>query len=56
MKARLVPLYFDTADDPDFVTQVQALRNLLADDAEILAQNGFLGFVDSAEIARRDDA
>ena len=37
MKARLVPVYFDTADDPDFVAQVQALRTLLADEAELLA-------------------
>ncbi len=36
MKARLVPVFFDTADDPDFVAQVQALRSLLSDEAEIL--------------------
>ena len=37
MKARLVPLYFATPEDPDFVTQVQTLRTLLTDHAEILA-------------------
>jgi hypothetical protein len=36
MKAKLVPIYFKTADDPDFVTQLQKLRVLLADEAEIL--------------------
>jgi hypothetical protein len=36
MKARLVPLYFDTPDDPEFVAQTQRLRELLADVAEIL--------------------
>jgi hypothetical protein len=35
MKARLVPIYFKTADDPDFSTQLQKLRTLLADEAEI---------------------
>jgi hypothetical protein len=37
MKAKLVPVYFRTADDPDFSTQLQKLRELLADEAEILA-------------------
>ena len=36
MKARLVPLYFESAQDPDFLNQVNALRSLLADEAEIL--------------------
>lgn len=36
MKARLVPLYFTSADDPDFATQLFALRGLLAGEAELL--------------------
>ena len=36
MKAKLVPIYFKTADDPDFATQLQKLHELLADEAEIL--------------------
>ena len=36
MKARLVPLYFHSAADPDFVNQVQVLKSLLVDQAEIL--------------------
>ena len=36
MKAKLVPIYFKTADDPDFSTQLQKLHELLADEAEIL--------------------
>jgi hypothetical protein len=36
LKARLVPLYFNSPDDPDFVNQVQVLKSLLANDAEIL--------------------
>jgi hypothetical protein len=37
MKAKLVPIYFKTADDPDFSAQLQKLRELLADETEILA-------------------
>lgn len=37
MKAKLVPIYFKTAEDPDFSTQLQKLRELLVDEAEILA-------------------
>jgi hypothetical protein len=37
MKAKLVPIYFKTADDPGFSTQLQKLHELLADDAEILS-------------------
>jgi hypothetical protein len=37
MKARLVPLYFSSADDPDFATQLLALRGLLSQEAELLA-------------------
>jgi hypothetical protein len=37
MRARLVPLYFDPGKDDDFDTQLNALRSLLGDDAEILA-------------------
>ncbi len=36
MKAKLVPIYFTTADDPEFSAQLQKLRELLAHDAEIL--------------------
>jgi hypothetical protein len=36
MKARLVPLYFRSADDPDFAAQTQQLRELLGDHAELL--------------------
>jgi hypothetical protein len=36
MKARLVPLYFRSADDPDFAAQTQRLRELLGDHAELL--------------------
>ena len=37
MKARLVPLYFRSADDPDFAAQTQQLRELLVAEAELLA-------------------
>jgi hypothetical protein len=37
MKAKLVPIYFKSADDPGFSTQLQKLHELLAEDAEILA-------------------
>ena len=36
VKARLVPMYFSSPDDPDFVVQTQHLRELLAAEAEIL--------------------
>jgi hypothetical protein len=36
MKAKLVPIYFKTPDDPDFSTQLQILHQLLADEAELL--------------------
>ncbi len=36
MKARLVPLFFDPGRDADFDRQLDALRGLLADQAEIL--------------------
>lgn len=36
LKAKLIPLYFVSPDDPDFVNQVNALTTLLADHAEIL--------------------
>ena len=36
MKARLVPLYFQSDQDQDFVDQLAVLKRLLADDAEIL--------------------
>ena len=35
-KARLVPLYFRSPDDPAFAGQTQRLRELLADQAELL--------------------
>ncbi|MHB8088493.1 MAG: hypothetical protein ACYDH2_09645 [Anaerolineaceae bacterium] len=37
MKAQLVPIYFKTADDPDFLAQLSKLRELLVDEAEFLA-------------------
>jgi hypothetical protein len=37
MKARLIPLYLTSPDDPDFVAQVGRLRELLAAEAELLA-------------------
>jgi hypothetical protein len=36
MKARLLPLYFQSGQDADFDTQVNRLNTLLADEAEIL--------------------
>jgi hypothetical protein len=36
MKARLVPVYFKSGRDADFTAQVERLRKLLAEDAEIL--------------------
>ncbi len=36
MKAKLVPIYFKTPDNPDFATQLRHLHELLADEAEIL--------------------
>jgi hypothetical protein len=36
MKAILVPVYFESADHPDFIKQVDTLRSLLSDEAEIL--------------------
>lgn len=37
MKARFIPIYFKTADDPDFNAQLLKLRELLKDEAELLA-------------------
>jgi len=34
-KARLVPLYLVSADDPEFVFHTQRLRELLVDEAEL---------------------
>jgi hypothetical protein len=36
MKAKLVPIYFKTADDPDFLAQLRKLHELLVNEAEIL--------------------
>ena len=36
MKAQLVPIYFKSPDDPDFVKQLENIRQLLADEADIL--------------------
>ncbi len=36
MRAKLVPVFYETAQHPDFVRQVKALKALLADEAEIL--------------------
>jgi hypothetical protein len=37
MKAIFVPVYFQSAQDPDFVNQLEHLKMLLAEDAEFLA-------------------
>jgi hypothetical protein len=37
MKAKLVPIYFKSAEDPEFVRQTAILTGLLAEEAEILA-------------------
>jgi hypothetical protein len=37
MKARLIPIYFEPGKDGGFDVQLDALRQLLADWAEILA-------------------
>ena len=42
MKAKLVPIYFKTVDDPAFSTQLKKLHALLAEEAEIL-EPVFLG-------------
>lgn len=36
MKARLAPVYFESAEDKDFTRQVDALKKLLVEEAEIL--------------------
>ncbi len=36
MKAKLVPIYFQSAGDPDFVKQLETLKKLLAEEAEFL--------------------
>jgi hypothetical protein len=36
MKAKLVPVFFQKADDPDFVKQINHLKTILTDEAEIL--------------------
>src|SRR5579871_220279 len=36
MKARLVPVYFKSGPDADFAKQVENLKRLLAEEAEIL--------------------
>ena len=36
MKTKLVPVYYETAEHPDFVKQVTALKQLLVEEAEIL--------------------
>jgi hypothetical protein len=36
MKARLVPIFYKTADDPEFQAQLHKLNELLADEAELL--------------------
>jgi hypothetical protein len=37
MKAKLVPIYFKTPDDPEFAAQLTKLKELLADEAEFQA-------------------
>ncbi len=36
MKAKLVPIYFKSAEEPDFARQLVELKALLADEAEFL--------------------
>jgi len=36
MKAKLVPIYFKSAADPDFIAQLQKLHELLTEEADIL--------------------
>lgn len=36
MKARLVPVYFESAQDTGFIDQVQTLKKLLAEEADVL--------------------
>jgi len=36
MKAKLIPIYYETAQDPDFLNQVGMLKRLLAEEGEIL--------------------
>lgn len=36
MKAKLLPIYFVSAEDPDFKAQMSALKSLLSDEAEFL--------------------
>lgn len=36
MKARLVPLFFQSGKDTEFVKRIEALRRLLVDEADIL--------------------
>jgi hypothetical protein len=37
MIAKFVPVYFQSAEDPDFIKQLNTLKDLLAEEAEILA-------------------
>ena len=37
MKAKIVPVYFHSAEDPNFKKQTENLRNLLANEAELLS-------------------
>ena len=37
MKAKLVPVYFKSAEDPDFASQLGRLKTLLAEEADFLA-------------------
>ncbi len=37
MKAKIVPVYFQSAQDPDFASQLATLKTLLADEAEFSA-------------------
>lgn len=49
MRARLVPLYFQSDQDKDFAGQLVALKRLLADDAEILSPVAFGAAVPTAD-------
>ena len=49
MKAKIVPVYFHSAEDPNFKNQTENLRNLLANEAELLAPVALGGELPSAD-------
>ena len=51
LKARLVPIYFKSADDPEFVGQLRQLQELLAEDADLLPPAKIGGRIPRADAA-----